>query len=77
MSALETTSSIEKSNTRKFLYRESTKLRIEAGLRIIAHLSLISLSWVYGGPIAIIQALIGAVTPHGKRNKSYKKNGYL
>jgi aminoglycoside 3-N-acetyltransferase len=41
------------------------RLGIESGMTVIVHSSLRSLGWVCGGPVAVVQALLDAVTSTG------------
>lgn len=52
-------------NTRESLAEDFTKIGIKKGMVLIVHSSLSSIGWVCGGPVAVIQALMDAVTPEG------------
>jgi aminoglycoside 3-N-acetyltransferase len=47
------------------LARDLRALGVEPGMTVIAHTSMASLGWVCGGPVALVQALMDAVTPDG------------
>ncbi|QFP75720.1 aminoglycoside N(3)-acetyltransferase [Deinococcus sp. AJ005] len=51
--------------TRASLAADLRALGVGAGDVLMAHVSLSSLGWVAGGPVAVIQALQDAVTPAG------------
>ncbi len=51
--------------TRASLLHDLRQLGVEAGMTILVHSSLRSLGWVSGGPVAVVQALMDAVTPAG------------
>lgn len=51
--------------TRETLARDLRSLGIEPGMTIIMHSALRSLGWVCGGPVAVVQAVMDAVTPEG------------
>jgi aminoglycoside 3-N-acetyltransferase len=52
-------------NTRESLKKDFVKLGIKKGMVLIVHSSLSSIGWVCGGPVAVIQALMDAVTQEG------------
>jgi aminoglycoside 3-N-acetyltransferase len=51
--------------TRRSLARDLRALGLEAGMTALVHTSLSSLGWVWGGAVALIQALMDALTPEG------------
>lgn len=51
--------------TRQSLAAELRALGLESGMTVIVHSSLSSLGWVSGGAVALIQALMDALTPKG------------
>ena len=51
--------------TRQSLAADLRRLGLESGAVVIVHSSLSSLGWVCGGPVAVVQALINAVTESG------------
>lgn len=51
--------------TRQGLARGFRALGVEPGMTVLAHSSLASLGWVCGGPVAVVQALMDAVSPVG------------
>ena len=51
--------------TRASLLHDLRQLGVEAGMTILVHSSLRSLGWVSGGPVAVVHALMDAVTPAG------------
>lgn len=51
--------------TRASLLHDLRQLGVEPGMTMIVHSSLRSLGWVCGGPVAVVQALLDAVTPTG------------
>ena len=51
--------------TRESLTHDLRQLGVEPGMTVIVHSSLRSLGWVCGGPVAVVQALMDAVTPVG------------
>jgi aminoglycoside 3-N-acetyltransferase len=51
--------------TRISLFRDLKALKIDEGDTLIVHVSLSRIGWINGGPVALIQALMDAVTPLG------------
>lgn len=51
--------------TRQSLAADLRRLGLQRGATVLVHSSLSALGWVCGGPVAVIQALIDAVTPRG------------
>jgi aminoglycoside 3-N-acetyltransferase len=51
--------------TRETLLHDLRQLGVAPGMTIIMHSSLRSLGWVCGGPVAVVQALLDAITPAG------------
>jgi len=51
--------------TRESIAHDLRELGVTAGMTILVHSSLSALGWVCGGPVAVIQALMDVVTPHG------------
>lgn len=51
--------------TRETLLHDLRQLGVTPGMTIIMHSSLGSLGWVCGGPVAVVQALLDAITPEG------------
>ncbi len=47
------------------LTAELRELGVEPGMTVLVHSSLRALGWVSGGPVAVVQALMDAVTPAG------------
>ncbi|WBW95550.1 aminoglycoside N(3)-acetyltransferase [Oceanirhabdus sp. W0125-5] len=55
----------EKLSTRKSLSEDFIRIGLRKGDNVIVHSSLSSIGWVCGGPVAVIQALMDAVTESG------------
>lgn len=51
--------------TRSSLLSDLQALGVQPGMTLMVHTSLSSLGWVAGGPVAVIQALLGAVDGAG------------
>lgn len=51
--------------TRESLADDLSRLGIKPGMNVLVHTSLSALGWVNGGPVAVIQALMDALTPEG------------
>ena len=51
--------------TRELLRTDMRKLGLERGMNVLVHSSLSTVGWVNGGAVAIIQALMDAVTDEG------------
>ena len=51
--------------TRESLAYDLRALGVTSGMTVIVHSSLSSLGWVYGGPVAVVQALMDVVTDSG------------
>lgn len=51
--------------TRESLARDLRALGVVPGMILLVHASLSSLGWVCGGPVAVVQALLDALTPDG------------
>lgn len=51
--------------TRESIYHDLRELGVEKGMTLIVHTSLSSLGWVNGGAVAVIQALMDAVSEEG------------
>ena len=51
--------------TRASLADDLRALGVAPGMTLLVHSSLSALGWVSGGPIAVIQALLDALTPDG------------
>jgi len=54
-----------KPHTRKSLTLALRDLGVNAGMTLITHVALGSIGWIAGGHVALIQALMDAVTPQG------------
>lgn len=51
--------------TRMSLAKDLNALGLEPGMTVIVHVALSKLGWVSGGAVALIQALMDALTPEG------------
>ncbi len=51
--------------TRLSLAEDLRQLGVKPGMVVIAHSSLSALGWVCGGAVAVVQALMDAITPQG------------
>jgi aminoglycoside 3-N-acetyltransferase len=51
--------------TRRSLAEDLLALGIAPGTTVLVHSSLSALGWVSGGPVAVVQALMDVLTPHG------------
>ena len=51
--------------TRASLAVDLQRLGLKPGMVVLVHTSLSALGWVSGGPVAVIQALMDALTPEG------------
>jgi aminoglycoside 3-N-acetyltransferase len=51
--------------TRESLGADLRALGVTPGMTLIVHSSLSALGWVCGGPVAVVQALMDALTPEG------------
>lgn len=51
--------------TRESLTKDLIELGVEKGMILLVHSSLNSIGWVSGGPVAVVQALMDAVTDKG------------
>ena len=63
-------------NTRESLKEDFLKLGIKKGMTVILHSSLSAMGWVCGGPVAVIQALMDAVTEEGTIVMPAHSNNY-
>jgi aminoglycoside 3-N-acetyltransferase len=62
--------------TRESLARDLREIGILPGMTVMVHSSLRSLGWVSGGPVAVVQALLDAVTPGGTIVMPTQTSGY-
>ena len=53
------------SRIRESLARDLRRIGLSSGDTVLVHSSLSSLGWVCGGSVAVVQALMDAVTPEG------------
>jgi len=65
MNELEAIQQISKPNTKDSLMDEFRSAGVQPGMTLLVHSSLSSLGWVCGGAIAVVQALLDTLTPHG------------
>ncbi|MEJ2748083.1 MAG: AAC(3) family N-acetyltransferase [Anaerolineae bacterium] len=65
MSEAETVQRVKTPGTRTSLARDLRQLGLAPGMTVLVHSSLKALGWVNGGPVAVIQALQGVLTPQG------------
>ena len=65
MAELDTIQSIPSPRTRETLATDLRRLGLQAGMVVIVHSSLSSIGWVSGGSVAVVQALLDAITPDG------------
>jgi len=56
---------IQRPNTRETLATDLRALGVAPRMTLLVHASLSALGWTAGGPVAVIQALIDALTPQG------------
>ena len=62
--------------TRESLAHDLREIGIIPGMTVMVHSSLRSLGWVSGGPVAVVQALLDAVTPGGTIVVPTQTGGY-
>lgn len=65
MSEAELIKATPEPRTRSSLEKDLRHLGLQAGTTVLVHSSLRALGWVCGGPVAVVQALIDAITPDG------------
>lgn len=62
--------------TRASLVKDLQSIGVVAGMTLVVHSSLRSIGWVSGGPVAVVQALIDAVTTEGTLVMPTHTSGY-
>jgi aminoglycoside 3-N-acetyltransferase len=62
--------------TRASLAKDLQHIGVVAGMTLIVHSSLRSIGWVSGGPVAVVQALMDAVTTEGTLVMPTHTSGY-
>lgn len=65
MTELESIQKLDKPLTRDSLAADLQRLGVQPGMVLLVHSALSKLGWVNGGPVAVIQALMDAVSPSG------------
>jgi aminoglycoside 3-N-acetyltransferase len=65
MSEQEAVEQTREPRTRESLTGDLRALGVSPGMTLLVHSSLRSLGWVCGGPVAVVQALMDALTPEG------------
>ncbi len=65
MNEQETIQAASRPGTRENLYEDLIALGVKPGMTLLVHSAMSKLGWVCGGPVAVIQALMDALTPQG------------
>ena len=63
-------------NTIHTINQDLSRLGVKAGDILLVHSSLSSLGWVAGGPVAVIEALMGVLTQSGTLVMSTQSSDY-
>ena len=65
MTETDTINKIKMPNTVNTIIKDLRQLGVKKGDILMVHSSLSSMGWVAGGPVAVIQALMGVLTKEG------------